>query len=190
MGRRNTCPGTARTGLPRALESSMINYPDVPRCYDQHLICGLCLGGGISCIWYMFSFFFLACFSFHSVSPFFLLCTPTMRAGFLVWWDATVQTRCGSLKTSCWLPEGKKIPNQPAVAPVCPLKPQWPDHISAEAGNHRTIVGNRTHNAIFICGVCAIFNSWSSIDCCCKLCRWLPVMFNVTFVVAGQSQKH
>lgn len=68
-----------------------------------------------------------------------------------VWRDATVQTHCGSLKTSCWLPEGKKIPNQPTVAPVCPLNPHWPDHISAEAGNHRTTVVNRTHNTISIC---------------------------------------
>lgn len=148
---RSSCPRCSRNRPPQSIESSTINYPHIPHCYGQHLICGLCLGGGISWIWYIFSSFFFACFLFHCVSPLFVLCTPAMRAGPLAWWDATVQTRCGSLNTSCWFPEGKKIPSLPPVALVCPLKPQWPDHISIEAGNHRTTVGNHTHNTDFIC---------------------------------------
>lgn len=73
------------------------------------------------------------------------------------WGLVGCMVRCDSSNTLWFIKDillasrGKKIPNQPTVAPVCPLNPHWPDHISAEAGNHRTAVVNHTHNTISIC---------------------------------------
>lgn len=167
----------------QALETSTICYPNTPLpCHNPRLICGLCLKDAIfleliyiqplAC-----SFFFGAsCFSRYTCMP--------RRWGL----DCTM-VRCDSWNTLWFIKDillalrGNKIPNQIAVALVCPLNPQRPDHISTEAGNHRTAVVDPAHNTISIAGtVLSAAPAHQRAD-------GAPVMFYVTFVVASLSQR-
>ena len=147
---QNTRLGTTRTGQPQSLETSTIQI--FPLHYSQHLICGLCLGDSVSlCLIHLFSFFRM--FLISLPLPFHVAHASRWGAWTAPRRDATVQTHCGSLKTSCWLGEGKRSRSSLLLLRVCPLNPHRPDHISAEAGNHRTSVVNHTHNTISICHV-------------------------------------
>lgn len=95
--------------------------------------------------------FFFCMFLISLPLPFHVAHASRWGAWTAPWRDATVQTHCGSLKTSCWLGGGKRSRSSLLLLRVCPLNPHWPDHISAEAGNHRTSVVNHMHNTISIC---------------------------------------
>lgn len=143
--------GSTRTGLPLSLETSTIHYPLLlwPTFDLWSLSRRQCFLGLTHLLFFFLSFFFLHV-SYFTASSF--SCCARQQ-----WGLDCCMVRCDSSNTLWFIKDillasrGKKIPNQLAVAPVCPLNPHWPDHISAEAGNHRMTVVNQTHNTISIC---------------------------------------
>lgn len=109
--------------------SERVQIPGIYMCIYIYIYCIYCISWPLT-----WSFFHHVLFFMLHMHAF------VMMAGLCYGWDVTVGTLCGSLKTSCWLWEGIRSQTRFAVALVCPLNPQRPDHISTEAGNHRMAV--------------------------------------------------
>jgi len=148
--------GTTTAGLPQSLKISTTHYPQTLSSTTASIWSVL-----ISRILYIFSF------SMFLISSFSCCARQQQRMDPLygeMWQFKTVWFIKGILLAS----RGKQSPNQPTAAPVCPLNPHWPDHISAQAGNHLTSVVNHTHNTISICHFFPA-QCWYGIDCCSRV---------------------